>query len=258
VTLGQTLLPERHKESAAGRQILRARLGLSAKTERDIGHKRFGHGRVHLTAIESRAHRFEIRARDSGGTAILHRWLQGTFQCAAKIAKRGQAMLCCFLSNMVQVHKKLEGVVTGQFRRQIIEQVQHFGLHKQIIIMIHRNCSLLQCDHAKTWLRSRKWSAVCRQGHDRGFFLTSGGIFTISVVNECGARLRRSFYFSFCLKECTMAKPANVKIKLVSTADTGFFYVTRKNPRNLTEKMVQRKYDPVVRKHVEFKEAKIK
>jgi large subunit ribosomal protein L33 len=40
--------------------------------------------------------------------------------------------------------------------------------------------------------------------------------------------------------------------------DTGFFYVTRKNPRNLTEKMVQRKYDPVVRKHVEFKEAKIK
>ena len=55
-----------------------------------------------------------------------------------------------------------------------------------------------------------------------------------------------------------MAKPANVKIRLVSTADTGFFYVTRKNPRNLTEKMVQSKYDPVVRKHVEFKEAKIK
>ncbi len=55
-----------------------------------------------------------------------------------------------------------------------------------------------------------------------------------------------------------MAKPANVKIKLVSTADTGFFYVTKKNPRNITEKMVMRKYDPVVRKHVEFKEAKIK
>tara|TARA_R110000824_G_scaffold41121_3_gene122649 strand:+ start:3287 stop:3553 length:267 start_codon:yes stop_codon:yes gene_type:complete len=88
--------------------------------------------------------------------------------------------------------------------------------------------------------------------------LTSRGIFTISAANECGARLRRCFYFSFGLKECTMAKPANVKIRLVSTADTGFFYVTRKNPRNLTEKMVQRKYDPVVRKHVEFKEAKIK
>jgi len=55
-----------------------------------------------------------------------------------------------------------------------------------------------------------------------------------------------------------MAKPATVKIKLVSSADTGFFYVTKKNPRNQTEKMSFRKYDPVVRKHVEFKEAKIK
>ena len=55
-----------------------------------------------------------------------------------------------------------------------------------------------------------------------------------------------------------MAKPASVKIKLVSTADTGFYYVTKKNPRNITEKLVMRKYDPVVRKHVEFKEAKIK
>ena len=55
-----------------------------------------------------------------------------------------------------------------------------------------------------------------------------------------------------------MAKPSNVKIKLVSTADTGFYYVTKKNPRNITEKMVMRKYDPVVRKHVDFKEAKIK
>lgn len=55
-----------------------------------------------------------------------------------------------------------------------------------------------------------------------------------------------------------MAKPTTVKIKLVSTADTGFYYVTKKNPRTLTEKLTQRKYDPVVRKHVDFKEAKIK
>ena len=55
-----------------------------------------------------------------------------------------------------------------------------------------------------------------------------------------------------------MAKPATIKIKLLSTADTGFFYVTKKNPRNITEKMTFRKYDPVVCKHVEFKEAKIK
>ncbi|TNE36065.1 MAG: 50S ribosomal protein L33 [Alphaproteobacteria bacterium] len=55
-----------------------------------------------------------------------------------------------------------------------------------------------------------------------------------------------------------MAKPTTLKIKLVSTADTGFYYVTKKNPRTQTEKMVMRKYDPVARKHVDFKEAKIK
>jgi len=55
-----------------------------------------------------------------------------------------------------------------------------------------------------------------------------------------------------------MAKPTTIQIRLVSTADTGYFYVTKKNPRNLTEKLEMRKYDPVVRKHVLFKEAKIK
>ena len=55
-----------------------------------------------------------------------------------------------------------------------------------------------------------------------------------------------------------MAKPATVKIKLVSSAGTGFYYVTKKNPRTMTEKLTVRKYDPVARKHVEFKEGKIK
>lgn len=55
-----------------------------------------------------------------------------------------------------------------------------------------------------------------------------------------------------------MAKPATLKIKLVSSAGTGFYYVTKKNPRTMTEKMTARKYDPVARKHVEFKEGKIK
>jgi large subunit ribosomal protein L33 len=58
--------------------------------------------------------------------------------------------------------------------------------------------------------------------------------------------------------ETTMAKPAPVKIKLVSSADTGFFYVTKKNPRTKTEKLSFKKYDPVARKHVEFTEANIK
>jgi len=55
-----------------------------------------------------------------------------------------------------------------------------------------------------------------------------------------------------------MAKANTIKIKMVSSADTGFFYVTKKNARTMTEKLTQRKYDPIARKHVEFKEAKIK
>ena len=55
-----------------------------------------------------------------------------------------------------------------------------------------------------------------------------------------------------------MAKATTVKIKLVSSADTGFYYVTKKNARTKTEKMVLKKYDPVARKHVEFRETKIK
>lgn len=48
------------------------------------------------------------------------------------------------------------------------------------------------------------------------------------------------------------------KVKLVSTADTGFYYTTYKNKRNTPDKLEMKKYDPVVRKHVVFKEAKIK
>jgi large subunit ribosomal protein L33 len=55
-----------------------------------------------------------------------------------------------------------------------------------------------------------------------------------------------------------MAKPTTQLIKLESTAGTGYFYVTKKNTRKTTEKLSFRKYDPKVRKHVEFKEAKIK
>jgi large subunit ribosomal protein L33 len=55
-----------------------------------------------------------------------------------------------------------------------------------------------------------------------------------------------------------MAKTNSVLIKLVSSANTGFFYVTRKNPRTKTEKLELKKFDPVARKHVLFKESKIK
>jgi large subunit ribosomal protein L33 len=55
-----------------------------------------------------------------------------------------------------------------------------------------------------------------------------------------------------------MAKAVTIKVKLVSTADTGFYYVAKKNSRTMTDKLVKKKYDPVARKHVEFKESKIK
>lgn len=54
------------------------------------------------------------------------------------------------------------------------------------------------------------------------------------------------------------AKGAREKIKLVSSAETGHFYTTTKNKRNMPEKMEIKKFDPVVRKHVIYKEAKIK
>lgn len=55
-----------------------------------------------------------------------------------------------------------------------------------------------------------------------------------------------------------MAKPTTTLIKLVSSADTGYFYVAKKNTRTTTDKLEFRKYDPVARKHVMFKESKIK
>ena len=48
------------------------------------------------------------------------------------------------------------------------------------------------------------------------------------------------------------------KIKLVSSAGTGHFYTTTKNKKNMPEKMEIKKFDPVVRKYVMYKEVKIK
>jgi len=55
-----------------------------------------------------------------------------------------------------------------------------------------------------------------------------------------------------------MAKSARDKIRLNSSAGTGQFYTTDKNKKNTPEKMEMKKYDPVVRKHVIYKEGKIK
>lgn len=53
-----------------------------------------------------------------------------------------------------------------------------------------------------------------------------------------------------------MAKPQDTRpiIKLKSTAGTGFTYVTRKNRRNTKDRLILKKYDPIMCKHVEFRE----
>ena len=48
------------------------------------------------------------------------------------------------------------------------------------------------------------------------------------------------------------------KIKLVSSAGTGHYYTTNKNKRTTPDKIEMKKFDPVVRKHVIYKEAKIR
>lgn len=55
-----------------------------------------------------------------------------------------------------------------------------------------------------------------------------------------------------------MAKSNRDLIKLVSSAGTGHYYTTSKNKRTMPEKLEMKKYDPVVRQHVMYKEAKIK
>lgn len=57
--------------------------------------------------------------------------------------------------------------------------------------------------------------------------------------------------------KASKAKRSSVLFRMVSTAGTGFFYLARRNPKQKQEKMVFSKYDPVVRKHVEFKEQKM-
>ncbi|HEY3326237.1 MAG TPA: 50S ribosomal protein L33 [Novimethylophilus sp.] len=55
-----------------------------------------------------------------------------------------------------------------------------------------------------------------------------------------------------------MATKIREKIKLESSAGTGHFYTTTKNKRTMPEKMEISKFDPVVRKHVAYKETKLK
>src|SRR5258705_6794919 len=101
---------------------------------------------------------------------------------------------------------------------------------------------------------------ILRRG--RQFFMWSGGIGGSPHAPahlDLGGRLSRLAALRIGFpEEDVMAKPTTVKIRLNSSAHTGFFYLTKKNTRTMTEKMSVKKYDPKLRKHVEFKEGKIK
>ena len=55
-----------------------------------------------------------------------------------------------------------------------------------------------------------------------------------------------------------MAKAVKVKVKMVSSAGTGTFFLAEKNPRTHPDKLLRRKYDPKTRHHEEYKETKMK
>jgi large subunit ribosomal protein L33 len=88
-----------------------------------------------------------------------------------------------------------------------------------------------------------------------GKTLTLGGLKLGCPANA--GRLAGSL-FPLISEVLNMAKAVTIKVKLVSSADTGFYYVAKKNSRTMTDKLVKKKYDPVARKHVEFRESKIK
>jgi large subunit ribosomal protein L33 len=108
---------------------------------------------------------------------------------------------------------------------------------------------------------ARDHGATAELDRSEAFGLTSGPARLFCVANAPAAHAGFSVSGASSANRSriiTMAKAASLKIKLLSTADTGYFYVTKKNARTKTEKLTFKKYDPVARKHVEFKETKIK
>src|SRR5260221_155353 len=84
--------------------------------------------------------------------------------------------------------------------------------------------------------------------------LWSSGLGSLDSVLDILARIT-TFRPSI---EDFMAKKNTVLVKLASTGGTGFYFVKKRNPKQQTEKLSFKKYDPKLRKHVEFKEEKLK
>ncbi|KAJ0402359.1 hypothetical protein P43SY_004592 [Pythium insidiosum] len=78
------------------------------------------------------------------------------------------------------------------------------------------------------------------------------------ILVRIGDRNVSDLGFEKATRYLRKGKARNVVIKMLSSAGTGFFYTTTKNPRNVQRKLTLRKYDPVVRQHVIFNETKIK
>ena len=67
---------------------------------------------------------------------------------------------------------------------------------------------------------------------------------------------RNEKFLKFVVQFFSTSQLRTVFVKLLSTANTGYTYFTRKNPAKLTHKLFFRKFDPIIRQHVIFEERK--
>ncbi|KAF8394496.1 hypothetical protein HHK36_020705 [Tetracentron sinense] len=121
-----------------------------------------------------------------------------------------------------------------------------------------------QAGFCKThWFNTSKHNRykLCCKASSKIFFVTSNSEFLQCNSYKLGKWAAfKEFDWLFLAYKQVMgkAKGGSIFIRLVSAAGTGFFYVKRKNPRKVTEKLEFRKYDPRVNRHVLFTEAKMK
>jgi large subunit ribosomal protein L33 len=205
---------------------------------------RLGSRRVVFLAAAAPLGRFphQVEHFDDAGAPLAAR--QPAFQLPGEVGDRPKIVALGEVANVGGLLAEAGRGGVGDLGPQPVDSLAQIRTNDEHAVLVHP--------------RLPRSSGVSRLGEGR----VKAGSLDFPRSGEHGARLterrRRRFSFSRNQESWAMAKPTTVKIKLVSSADTGFFYVTKKNPRTQTEKLSFRKYDPVVRKHVDFKEAKIK
>ena len=105
--------------------------------------------------------------------------------------------------------------------------------------------------HRGSFLRSRFGPVRITAPHDLGVEVLARLVRSFTKRHPAVAELARG------IAPCYAHRPMRDNIRLVSTAGTGYTYYTKKNKRTQTAKMEIKKYDPKVRQHVVFKEAKM-